>query len=236
MDDSLQIQQFRYGSDNFAYLIHGEQSALAIDGGAVEEILGFTAAKHLNLAYIVHTHNHADHTVGTQRLLDLTGATRLSPDEILKDKVIQLDSKRVHVHHTPGHTEDSLVFYANNFLVTGDTLFNGTVVNCFSGDLRAFYHSISHLLTFSDETFSYAGHDYVSDSMRFAQMIEPGNDNIQTYLNKYDPRRVVSTLADEKKVNPYLRFNTPDIVAVLKKRGLPTDSPYHCWESLMSIE
>ena len=37
----LNIEQFRYGSDNFAYLIHGNTQAMAIDGGAWKEILSF---------------------------------------------------------------------------------------------------------------------------------------------------------------------------------------------------
>ncbi len=236
MADPLQIEQFRYGTDNFAYLVYGKRSALAIDGGAVADILAFIAAKQLNLAYIAHTHSHADHTVGTQKLMGQTAATQLSSEKLLGDQVVILDSEPVRIHPTPGHTKDSLIFHANGFLITGDTLFNGTVGNCFSGDLHGFYHSISHLLTFPDDTLVYAGHDYVVESMRFAQMIEPGNKNIEPYLKKYDPRRVVSNLADEKKVNPYLRFNTSGIVAALRKRGLPTDSPYHCWESLMTIE
>lgn len=236
MAERLQIQQFRYGADNLAYLIYGKRAALAIDGGAVADILAFTTTQHLDLAYIACTHTHPDHTTGTKRLMDQTGARWLVPEELLKDRVVTLESERVQIYHTPGHTTDSLVFHSNGFLVTGDTLFNGTVGNCFSGDLRAFYQTISHLLSFPDDTLIYAGHDYVAESMKFAQMIEPENEDIQRYLKNYNSNHVVSTLADEKKVNPYLRFNTPDIVAVLKKRGLRTDSPYHCWESLMSIE
>jgi hydroxyacylglutathione hydrolase len=139
------------------------------------------------------------------------------------------------VHRTPGHTRDSLVFHLDGALITGDTLFNGTVGNCFSGDLKAFHQSISFLLSFPDDTIIYAGHDYVAESMQYARSLEPENKEIRHYLERYDPGHVFSTLADEKKVNPYLRFNTPDLIAVLKKRGLLTDTAYHRWESLMGI-
>jgi hydroxyacylglutathione hydrolase len=40
-DEKIQIRQFRYFSDNFGYLVFGEKTAMAIDGGAAEKILDF---------------------------------------------------------------------------------------------------------------------------------------------------------------------------------------------------
>jgi hypothetical protein len=37
-------------------------------------------------------------------------------------------------------------------------------------------------------------------------------------------------------MNPYLRFNDPGIVAVLRERGLPRATEEERWLSLMSIE
>ena len=236
MTKPLRIKQFRYGTDNFAYLIYGERSALAVDGGAVDDILAFIATNKLDLIHVAHTHTHADHTAGSHELLKRANATRLSLDELIGQRRMKLDDSEVLVYHTPGHTQDSVVFHANGFLITGDTLFNATVGNCFSGDLRAFYHSVAYLLSFPDDTLIYAGHDYVTESLAFARTIEPENAAIEAYLEKYDPNHVVSTLGDEKKVNPYLRFNAPDVVALLTRRGLATDTEYQRWESLMSIE
>jgi len=86
-----------------------------------------------------------------------------------------------------------------------------------------------------DRTVIYPGHDYVGDSMLFAKRLEPGNTDLDAFLSSYDPGHVYSTLAEERKVNPYLRFNDERIIATLKKRGLPTDTEYERWESLMSI-
>jgi len=47
---------------------------------------------------------------------------------------------------------------------------------------------------------------------------------------------VFSTLQEELKVNPYLKFNDSRIIAVLEKKGLPVDTEYRRWESLMSLE
>jgi len=70
----LRIQQFRYSADNFAYVIYGDTAAGVVDGGAVEKILTFLADTRLTLQFIANTHQHADHTVGTGRLRDRTGA------------------------------------------------------------------------------------------------------------------------------------------------------------------
>jgi hydroxyacylglutathione hydrolase len=121
-------------------------------------------------------------------------------------------------------------------MVTGDTLFNGTVGNCFSGDLKGFYHSIKHLLSFPDETIVYAGHDYVTDSMVVAKRLEPENPDIDRFLTDYRPEHVLSTLAEERKINPYLRFNEPEIIAFLKQQGLPVGTEFERWESIMAID
>ncbi len=47
---------------------------------------------------------------------------------------------------------------------------------------------------------------------------------------------VCSLLRDEFKVNPYMRFNDPKIIEILKKRGLPVDTEWERWQSLMAIE
>jgi hydroxyacylglutathione hydrolase len=47
---------------------------------------------------------------------------------------------------------------------------------------------------------------------------------------------VLSTLDDERAVNPYLRFNDADIIRLLEVNGLPTGTEYQRWEGIMSIE
>jgi hydroxyacylglutathione hydrolase len=232
----LRIQQFRYSADNFAYVIYGDTSAGVVDGGAVEKILAFLADTNLTLQFIAHTHQHADHTVGTGRLKDRTGATVLDNQTLQNRKEIRLEGQKITVLETPGHTADSLCFYFGDVLISGDTLFNGTIGNCFSGDLKGFFSSIKGLMALPAETVIYAGHDYVRDAMAFARSLEPENRAIDQFLEKYDPDRVFSSLQEELQVNPYLKFNDSRIVAVLAKRGLPVDTEYRRWESLMSLE
>jgi hydroxyacylglutathione hydrolase len=43
-------------------------------------------------------------------------------------------------------------------------------------------------------------------------------------------------MADERRINPYLRFNEEPIVKLLKKKNLPYATEWERWKSLMSIE
>lgn len=230
----MRIYQFRYSIDNLAYLVAGESSALVVDGGAVEEILGAVDRLGLTLRFIATTHGHPDHTTGSRQLAARSGAAVLDHERLLEMGTVTLDSEEVRVLATPGHTRDSKTFACGESLITGDTLFNGTVGNCFSGDLKAFYDSIRSLLDFPPETRIYAGHDYVAESMAAARSIEPDNPAVDRYLAAYDPDHVVSTLADELAVNPYLRFNAPSMVRILEARGLPVGTEYERWCAVMT--
>lgn len=232
----MKIKQFRYSSDNLGYVIYGEKSAVAIDGGAVEVILSFLDKNGLQLEFAANTHSHPDHTVGTRSLVSRSRSEYLDNNVLRRNKEIELEGTKISVYHTPGHTEDSLCFHVENLLITGDTLFNGTIGNCFTGDLDAFFESVKLLMRFPQDTLVYAGHDYVSMAMAFAKHLEPDNKDINRFLKQYDSAHVRSMLGDEFKVNPYLRFNEESIVSLLRTRGLPVETEEQRWHSLMSVE
>ncbi|MBC8443752.1 MAG: MBL fold metallo-hydrolase [Deltaproteobacteria bacterium] len=232
----MTIVQFRYATDNFSYLVHGSADALVIDGGAVDAITTYCAQAGLAIRFVTNTHSHPDHTFGNPALIDRTGASFLVYDTLIREKAIDLESETLRVLNTPGHTMDSVTFYIHDAIITGDTLFNGTVGNCFSGNLKAFYESIVMLMALPDDTVVYAGHDYVAPSMAFAKQVEPDNRAVDDFLTQYRYDNVQSTLKMEKQVNPYLRFNEKSIIHVLKKKRLSVDSAYQRWESIMSIE
>jgi hydroxyacylglutathione hydrolase len=232
----LNIEQFRYSADNLSYLIYGKRDAIAIDGGAGEEIISFLKNNGLTLAIVTNTHQHFDHTSGNDYLLEATKAKFLDFADLADKKEIQIDKEKILVYRTPGHSADSVCFHAGNFLISGDTLFNGTIGNCFTGDLKGFYLSVKRLMSLPDETKIYAGHDYVRDSLAFARRLEPDNKDIDSFRSSYDADHVVSTMADERRINPYLRFNEEPIIRLLQKNGLPNTTEWECWQSLMSIE
>jgi hydroxyacylglutathione hydrolase len=232
----LEVRQFRYSADNFAYLIYGEKEALAVDGGAVHEICAFLAQKGLALLAAANTHAHPDHTVGTLELARETGAPVLDGAGLRAAGTVTVEGVAVAVLKTPGHTMDSVCFHGPGFLLSGDTLFNGTVGNCFSGDLAAFYRSIVLLMSLPPETRVFAGHDYVRDSLAYALFREPDNaPAIRAYQAALDPALLFSSLAMERAVNPYLRFDEPKITTLLMEKGMPAETPEERFVSLMRL-
>jgi hydroxyacylglutathione hydrolase len=231
----LTIRQFRYSSDNLAYIIHGQREAMVIDGGATDEIHSYLSEKGLKLAYVTNTHEHPDHTPGNGSLLEKTGAVAVTPLDAVAKKNMKIEDETIRIFHTPGHSLDSVTFQIGSRIITGDTLFNGTVGNCFTGDLQAFFNSIKKLMSLPGETVVYAGHDYVTYSMAFARIVEPDNSHIDRFLKNYDAAHVFSTLDDEKRINPYVRFNDPDMIQILESKGLPVSTEYERWESIMSL-
>jgi hydroxyacylglutathione hydrolase len=242
----LHLEQFRCG-DNLAYLLYGDKEAVAIDGVAWEEILRFLEGHGLSLTYVTNTHGHFDHTAGNENLLSHSRALYLDHNAFPDGGAIEIEEEAIRVYRTPGHTADSVCFHvgvlisagaqsASGALLTGDTLFNGTVGNCFSGNLPAFFRSLGRLMALPANTLIYAGHDYVRDSLALAKHLEPDNPDIDRFRQTYDPDHVYSTMSEELRINPYLRFNEPAIIALLRENDLPCATEEERWLSLMSME
>ena len=231
----MKVKQFRYSKDNLGYLVYGSKTAIAIDPGAVKEMISHAEQKQVEIKYVTNTHSHHDHTSGNNLLLEKTQAQFLDCNTIRNKTSVKLDDEDLLVFHTPGHTMDSLCFKADNILITGDTLFNGTIGNCFSGDLPSFFNSLKLLLGFSDETIVYGGHDYVEESMVYAKLIDKQNPEIDRYLEKYNPDHIISTLGDEKKADPYIRFNEKAMVKILDEKKLPRNTEYERFKSIYEL-
>lgn len=231
----MKIRQCRYSSDNLGYLVYEKDTAMAVDGGAVEEILQFIKIHNLRLAYVMNTHSHMDHTTGNRALISDTGATYLNTETLIKDGIIRLEGEAVYTYHTPGHTLDSIIFHLGNILLTGDTLFIGKVGRCFSGDLEGFLRSVKFIMGFPPDTIVYPGHDYVREYMAFVRELEPDNPYIDDFLRRYDEGHVRSTIGEEFKIDPFLRLNDAKIISILDKKGLPAGTEMERWTSLMSL-
>nr|WP_321398325.1 MBL fold metallo-hydrolase [uncultured Desulfobacter sp.] len=232
----MDIEQFKYGTDNLGYLVYNGNSSIAIDPGAPEQMAKFASEKNVSIDIVTNTHTHGDHTQGNNALIEMTNAQFIDCTTLLHGQVLALkDGTGIEVIRTPGHTMDSLCFKGDGFIVTGDTLFNATVGNCFSGDLNAFFNSLTILMELPGDTLVYAGHDYVLDSLKYARIIEPDNPNLTEYAAAYDPEHVVSRLSEELKVNPYLRFNTPAMIERLKEKNLPIETQFQRFSSVMEV-
>lgn len=130
--------------------------AAVVDPGAEgERILSRLERLGLKCRYIILTHGHADHIGALARVREATGAQvliherdagmltsparnmsmfvgqalRLEPaDRLLNDgDEIQVGNLTLKVLHTPGHTPGGICLHLDDALITGDTLFAGSV-------------------------------------------------------------------------------------------------------------
>lgn len=173
------------------YIVYGDtKEGIVVDpGGDVDEILKILEEKKINVKYIVLTHAHGDHIGGLielkealkvpvmiheeekEMLMDgrknessgmAMGTVEVEPDILLKDgDTIELGDKEILVIHTPGHSKGGISLKVEDNLITGDTLFTGSIgrTDLLGGDYGKIIKSIKEkLLIYPDETKVYPGH------------------------------------------------------------------------------
>jgi len=171
------IQQIPVGPmDNFCYLVGCEEThqALVIDPGAdVETIVAAAREEGLEIALIVNTHGHEDHTAGSARLKALTGApvaihaleaegVPAADLHLSGGEALWVGNIAFQVIHTPGHTPGGICLHARGQLFTGDTLFVGDSgrTDLPGGHRPTLGDSLRRLMTLPEETVVWPGHDY----------------------------------------------------------------------------
>ena len=212
---SLYLKQLPLGPmQNFVYLIGDREAhrAVVVDPAwDIDAILAALAADDMALEGALITHFHPDHLGGNLMGHKIPGAVELLerglkvPIWVHKSEAdyvprvcglsrgdlslaesgdeIAIGSQRIRFVHTPGHTPGSQCFLVDNNLVSGDTLFIGGCgrVDLPGSDPAQRYDSlVNKLKALPDDTILYPGHDYAD--------------------------RPTSTIGDEKRRNPYLRF------------------------------
>jgi len=145
-----------------SYIIAADSSApvVIVDPGPLEEAHLAALAGAGTVELILVTHHHPDHTDGSARLHELTGAPVRAADpafchggETLHDgEVIHAGGVDITVLATPGHTSDSLCFWLKNdgdhgSVLTGDTVLGQgtTVISYPDGTLGDYLASLETL-------------------------------------------------------------------------------------------
>ena len=121
---------------NCYLLISAEEMALVDPGDEKEKILFAIEKEEKKLKFIIYTHSHFDHiTAGNDiRLAKNTESlihsaekelfSDLEIDRFLKNNdVLKIGDEKLKVIHTPGHTPGGICLLGDDFIITGDTLF-----------------------------------------------------------------------------------------------------------------
>lgn len=205
------VKQFPIGPmQNFGYLIGdvSTKKAIVVDPAwSVPAIQKVADADGFAITGLAITHAHFDHTNAIETFLEtLDIPVYAHPDEIAYAKSgsnivgdlgkttrpvagsekVMVGETEIEFLHVPGHTPGSVLLKVGDKLITGDTLFIG---GCGRTDLPGgnpvqLFHSLRKIAGLPPTLEVCPGHDY-------GQV----------------PRR---TLADELKVNPYLRVTDQD--------------------------
>jgi len=150
------------GTNTWVLLEPGSSTAIVVDPGPDDDahlrrVLDVVRRKGAEVAQVLLTHGHADHSAGARALAQLAGAPvrALDPRHRLGDEGLgdgdRLDvaGLSLDVVATPGHTADSLSFVlpAEGMLLTGDTVLGrgSTVVAHPEGRLDQYLESLESL-------------------------------------------------------------------------------------------
>ncbi|KAG8224909.1 hypothetical protein J437_LFUL006267 [Ladona fulva] len=226
--------------DNYMYLVVDEQSkeAACVDPVEPEKVLRAVKEEGVKLTTVLTTHHHWDHAGGNKNLVKMAVGNEGGPElrvmggddriEALTHKVshgeeFNLGSLSVRCLFTPCHTSGHICYYVTGpnhppVVFTGDTLFLAGCGRFFEGTPNQMYSALVEILgNLPDATQVYCGHEYTIQNLKYAQHVEPVNQNImdkmswaQSKRSKEEPT-VPSTIGEEKLINPFMRVHEPAV-------------------------
>jgi hydroxyacylglutathione hydrolase len=225
-------------SDNYIWLLQdSEQRRCAVvdPGDAAPVLAWLDAHPGWQLSDILITHHHHDHIGGIARLKAASGARVVGParetiperDQALSEgDSIEVLGHRLQIIEVPGHTLGHIAYHQaeQQWLFCGDTLFAAGCGRLFEGSPAQMHESLQRLAALPEQTRVYCTHEYTLSNLRFAQAVEPDNEQIAERLRQVTGWReagrisLPSTLALERATNPFLRCGEPSVRATLDRR------------------
>lgn len=229
--------------DNYAYLVHDQATGATavVDPSEAQPVLQATEQRGWRLTHIINTHHHLDHCGGNLGLKRSMAPTIIGPAydreripalSIAVDEASGLDFAGNHaqVIFVPGHTKGHIAVYfpESKALFCGDTMFSIGCGRLFEGTPEQMWSSLQKLRALPDDVWVYCGHEYTEANCRFAVTVEPNNADLSGYAaavkvaRSKDEPTIPSTMGIEKKCNPFLRADQPELLA---RYGGPEKDP-----------
>ena len=177
-ETDFSIRSFKGGyDDNLTYLVSCMRTGnqFLVDASIqLKQIDGFINKRGLIALFITHT--HGDHIAYLDEYLDAfpnlvvmvykESEHKINCDYIKPVKqndIVTVGQLTVEILYTPGHYDDSICYYLDGVLFTGDTLFVGRTGRTISkgSDIKKLYKSVyDKILDLPESTMIYPGHDY----------------------------------------------------------------------------
>lgn len=220
--------------DNYIWTLHDQQHAVVVDPGDAAPVHAWLQQHGLQLAAILITHHHRDHTGGIAELTrvynspvygprreNIPGITHPCGEGDIID--VTALSMRLNVMDVPGHTRGHIAFVWDKHLFCGDTLFGLGCGKLFEGTAAQLHHALQRFAQLPDDTLMYCAHEYTELNLPFALRCEPDNNALQQRerdifaLREQNRPTLPVTMALEKATNPFLRCNEPEIIRNLER-------------------
>ena len=232
-------------SDNYIWMLHDGRQALVVDPGESAPVERALDALGLVLAGILVTHHHADHVGGLSALRPRLQGTVFGPARedipppctpLNGGDHIELMGCRFDVIDVPGHTAGHIAFFhvptdgEAPILFCGDTLFSGGCGRLFEGTAAQMHASLSRLASLPGNTRVCCAHEYTLSNLKFANAVEPHNDALQGYTAHCETLRaqglatLPSSIERERRINPFMRCDQPDVVRAAMRQGAESHS------------
>lgn len=224
-------------TDNYLWLLHDGRRALVVDPGDAEPVQRALQENGLQLASILVTHHHPDHTGGVDALRDATGAPVYGPAreqipgpfrKLTGGDTVRALGLDFEVMDVPGHTAGHIAFYTPEMdgrplLFCGDTLFSGGCGRLFEGTPAQMLASLDRLAALPGNTRVCCTHEYTMSNLRFALAVEPDNSELIGYHARCAALRdaglptLPTSIAQELLINPFLRTRQATVMAAARR-------------------
>lgn len=213
--------------DNYIWLYGRENlPVIVIDIAEMSPLKQFLYEHSLNVAALLLTHHHNDHTQGVTEFKQMfPNIPVFGPEEtqakgathIIKAGKICLPVEQsreyyeIDVIETAGHTEQHLSYVIDGHLFCGDSLFSAGCGRVFTGNYQQMFDGLQRIRQLPDNTLVCSGHEYTLGNLAFAQQVLPNNVLLQQHLYKVKALRaqnqssLPTTLGLEKQINPFLQ-------------------------------
>ena len=238
----LEVTPIQAFNDNYLWLFRepGSRDCGIVDPGDAEPVLQYLKENNLNLAVIIITHHHGDHTGGIKRLLENYQVPVYGPHSanipavthtLREGSQINILGNTFKVLEIPGHTLDHIAYFnaaeeSNTpLLFCGDTLFAGGCGRVFEGTFPMMHESLQKLARLPAETLVYCAHEYTLANLAFASAVTPENKTLAQRVEQEKEKRskgiptVPTSIRAELDTNPFLRCGEQEIIAAANKHS-----------------
>lgn len=233
-------------------MLHDGQHAVVVDPGDAAPVQQALTSRGLVLKGILVTHHHPDHVGGVDALRPLLQgpvhgpAREHIPEPFVPHAdgdVVEVLGHRFEVIDVPGHTAGHIAYRqldapAAPLLFCGDTLFSAGCGRLFEGTPAQMSASLARLAALPGDARVCCTHEYTMSNLRFAAAVEPDNEALAGHIRHCEALResgrptLPSTIALERRINPFLRCSEPAVVAAARAQGAANDEPVAVFAAL----